>query len=88
MAYEQKDNSGSLFKNKNKVRANHPDYLGRALVDGKEFEISAWVKTAGPGSKIAGEKYVTLSFRLPQQNGPSRRSAPASYDDFDDDIPF
>ena len=49
MAYEQKDNSGSLFKNDKKETDNHPDYTGSALVGGQEVWMSAWLKTASNG---------------------------------------
>lgn len=45
MAYEQRDNSGSLFKNKDKEEGdNRPDYQGEAMIDGVMFRMSAWIK--------------------------------------------
>jgi hypothetical protein len=40
MAYEQKDNSGSIFKNDRKESANHPDAKGSCMIDGVEYWIS------------------------------------------------
>ena len=34
MAFEQKPNTGSLFKNDRKESDTHPDYKGSALIDG------------------------------------------------------
>jgi hypothetical protein len=44
MAYEQKDNSGSMFINDKKTIPNHPDYTGRIMVDGKMYYVSSWYK--------------------------------------------
>jgi hypothetical protein len=44
MAYEQKDNSGSMFINDKKTISNHPDYTGRIMVDGKMYYVSSWYK--------------------------------------------
>jgi hypothetical protein len=43
MAYEQKDNSFSLFKNK-KENETQPDYTGTAKWKGETIRISAWIK--------------------------------------------
>ena len=35
--YEQKDNSGALFKNDKRETENHPHYKGSIRVDGKDL---------------------------------------------------
>jgi uncharacterized protein (DUF736 family) len=83
MAYEQRDNSGSLFKNDRKEKETHPDYKGTAMVGGVEMWMSAWLKTASNGSK-----FMSFSFQpKDQQAAPKKAAAPAA-PDFDDDMPF
>ena len=60
MPFEQKNDSGALFKNKDKKEANHPDYRGPCMVGGKELEVSAWLKESKKG-----EKFMSLSFKPP-----------------------
>jgi uncharacterized protein (DUF736 family) len=83
MAYEQKDNSGSLFKNDKKETDNHPDYTGSALVGGQEVWMSAWLKTASNG-----KKFMSFSFKPKDQQAakPVAKSAPAP--EIDEDMPF
>ena len=45
MAYEKRDNSGSMFKNDKKEKDSHPDFTGSATIDGTDYWISSWIKT-------------------------------------------
>ena len=86
MAYEQRDNSGSLFKNDKKESENHPDYNGSAMVNGTEMWMSAWLKTSSNG-----KKFMSFSFKPKEQQAakPVAKSAPKQAEpDFDDDMPF
>ena len=58
---EQKDMTGVLFKNNSKETDKHPDYTGKATVDGKEYQISSWVNTSSKGNK-----YMKLTFQSPK----------------------
>lgn len=58
MAFEMKENTGSLFKNDKKESENHPDYTGQALINGVPMWISAWIKETGEG-----KKFFSFSFR-------------------------
>ena len=61
MAYEHKENKGSIFKNEKKEKETHPDYTGQANVDGTVYNVSAWInKSKG------GKKYFGLSFSIPK----------------------
>lgn len=83
MGYEQKDNSGTIFKNDRKDKPSHPDRTGTALIDGVEYWISGWIKNGKRGD------FLSLSFK--RKDGKSvDRSAPrgSSHDDMQDDIPF
>jgi uncharacterized protein (DUF736 family) len=68
MAFEQRDNSGALFKNDRKEKESQPDYKGTALIGGEEFEIAAWVKKSK-----AGNPYMSISFK---EKGGFRARAP------------
>lgn len=84
MAYEQKDNSGSLFKNDRKEKETHPDAKGSIMVDGVAYWISAWTK-----QDRNGNRYQSLSV---QRKGQPAASKPAASkpvaDDMEDSIPF
>ena len=41
MAYEKKDDTSFLFRNKNKTKDNQPDYTGWVLQGGKERRVAA-----------------------------------------------
>jgi hypothetical protein len=90
MAYDN-TNSGLLAKNRRKEKDTHPDYSGSVNVDGVEYWLSGWLKVGRDGSKMAGEKFFSLS--LKRKDGQSAAApaaavpAPAA-PDFDDDIPF
>jgi hypothetical protein len=54
-------NRGVLFRNDRKETDNHPDYKGSVNVGGEEFWLSAWINEGKPGSKMEGQKYMSLS---------------------------
>jgi uncharacterized protein (DUF736 family) len=77
MAYEQKDYSGGLWKNERKEQPNHPDYTGKAMIDGVEYWVSAWVKEMKDGKKYFSIAYKPKEERAPQRGqAPQARSAP------------
>ena len=85
MAYEQKDNSGSLFKNDQKKSSTHPDYKGSAKVDGQEYWLSAWIKQTKKG-----QTYMSLSFTEKSSDGNVKKavSQQGAAESLNDSIPF
>jgi hypothetical protein len=85
MAFEQKPNSGALFRNDRKEKDSHPTHTGTALIDGKEYFISAWTKESK-----GGNRFFSLAFKPKQasevrggtKNPPAKTAA-----DFDE-TPF
>lgn len=83
MAYEQKDMSGSLFKNDRKEKDTHADYRGSALIGGVEMWMDAWLNESSSGTK-----YMSLKFK-PKDAAATTSAQPAAFDsDLDDDVPF
>jgi uncharacterized protein (DUF736 family) len=89
MEYQQKDNSGALFKNDKKESDSHPDYKGSAMIEGTEYWFSAWINESKTGTK-----YMKTSFSLKEQvhnNGVQQVQAAVggmSLAQLEDDIPF
>jgi len=79
-------NRGSLFRNEDKETDKHPDYTGSLNVDGKDYWLSGWIKEAGPHSKIAGKKFLSVAVTLKEAR--QERSVYATTAPIDDDIPF
>jgi hypothetical protein len=76
-------NQGALFKNE-KQNDRQPDYRGSLNVDGEEYWVSGWIKTAGPTSRNPGQKFMSLAVTPKEDSGSS--SKPRA--DFDEDAPF
>ena len=91
MAYEERDNSGTLFRAKERRSDKSPEYEGKALIDGKRVYLSAWPKQGRDG------KFFSIAFKpadAPKQQRAERprqdRDDPrTSYGTtLDDDLPF
>jgi hypothetical protein len=57
MAFELKSGQGSLFKNDRRDNDQSPEYKGSLNIDGRQYWLSAWVKT----SSKTGAKFFSLS---------------------------
>lgn len=68
-------NSGMLRKNQSKQKDSHPDYRGKINVGGVEYWISAWIKVGREGTKLAGEKYMSLSVQPIEEQQSPRQGA-------------
>mgnify|MGYP003139692212 CR=1 FL=1 len=78
MAYDQKDNEVTLWKQEKKSEKS-PSYSGKGLVNGKEVRAALWNNTIQSGEN-KGETYLKLKFSDPQDNGSRPTEEP--------DIPF
>jgi len=90
MAFEVRDNTGSLFKNEKKDKDTHPDYTGNAMIEGREFWISAWLKTGKNGTKFFSFAFKPKDFAQKEARKPDPISTgrPRQNDMDDDIIPF
>lgn len=75
-------NTGVLFKNDKGNNPKRPDYRGTGNRDGREFNISGWIKE----SRKDGSKFLSLRF---EERGEVKQK-PKADEGFDDDaeIPF
>lgn len=87
MAFDHKENSGSLFKNGYKTEDKHPDHQGECKIKcpscgtATVFRISAWINDL----KNSTGKYFGMNFSIPK---PKEQSSPTGGHVIDDDIPF
>lgn len=89
MAYEQRDNSGSVFVNDRKEKDTHPDRQGSAMIDGVEYWISGWLKTSakGPFLSLAFKRKDAAARPGAERDVPPKKPGGRN-DDMNDDVPF
>jgi hypothetical protein len=80
MAYEQRDMSGTLFKNDKREKDTHPNATGTCMVAGVEYYVSAWTKDGKKG------KFQSLSFK--RKDAAPKPAAREPGQDDDDAPPF
>ena len=87
---DTRDNSGALFRERDRKSDRAPEYTGKAMIGGKEYRVAAWIKEGR-----SGQKFFSLAFEEPRQqqeqprqpaSKPATRQAPAA--DLDEDLPF
>lgn len=84
MGFQQKDNSGALFKNDRKDKDTDRDYNGEATIDGVAYWVSAWINESRNGVK-----YLGLRFNQKENNQESKpKLKVVGGDDPNDLIPF
>lgn len=90
MAYVVKNNTGSLFENRQKLKNTHPDLTGVVKIDGVDYRIAAW-KTVS----AKGVEYHSLAFteivsdtNKPSNGNTNKPSNGNINNDIDDDVPF
>jgi hypothetical protein len=81
MAYEQRDMSGTLFKNDKREKDTHPNATGTCMVAGVEYYVSAWTKDGKKG------KFQSLSFKRKDAQAAKPAAREPGQDD-DDAPPF
>lgn len=83
MAYEKKDDTGFLFKNKEKEKEAQPDYTGWIKTGGgEEMRLAAWIKDMKDGTKALSIKVSEKKKFQPKEQPPQGRGVS------NDDIPF
>ena len=83
MAYEQKDNSGSLFKNRNPKGDNSPPLTGSAMIGGVEYWVSGWAK-----NDKNGDRYVSFTFKAKNPSAAQAQTSKPALNIDEDSIPF
>lgn len=83
MAYEQRDMSGSLFRNDKREKDTHPNARGSAMIGGVEYWVDAWTK-----KDKNGNPWQSLSFKAKEAKTTTPAPQPRATDDMADDIPF
>jgi len=82
MAYEVRDNSGSMFPNNKKVAENHADLQGSIRVGGVDYWINGWNKKTNNGLS-----WISLSVKEKVAR-PVVEEPETKTEDINDEIPF
>lgn len=91
MSYDN-TNSGILTRNDKGDNPSRPDYRGSINIDGVDYWLSGWIKVGREGTKLAGEKYMSLSVKAKDQQQSKPARGGTGFEDMPDsdvdDVPF
>ena len=82
MPSREYDNQGAIWKNEERETDKHPHFKGEAMLNGVEYWVSAFKRSADAKPKAPALKF----YFKPKDARPAQESSPQ--DDFDDDIGF
>lgn len=91
MAYEQKPNTGSLFKNDKANSENSPQATGSALIDGVDYFVDAWTNVDKNGNRYQSLKFKRKDKQRqaePRQQSYAEQSGGTARELDDPEIPF
>jgi hypothetical protein len=69
-------NTGTLGRNTRKEKDSHPDFTGQININGVDYWLSGWTKTAGPQAAKPGSKFLSLSVTPKDGLAEPRKPAP------------
>lgn len=94
MSNYDNNNRGAIWKNEKKVTDRHPDYTGKAMIDGVDYYVSAWRRGPDDNPKAPALRFTVtpvadvMQKEMQKAQKELQKESSAS-DDFDDDLlPF
>ena len=82
---QQRENSGSLFRNEKKEKATAPDYTGTARIGDKDYSMSGWLNKSRDG-----KTYLRILFSIRELNNSNKELNPGTSQQWSEsvDLPF
>lgn len=66
--FENRENSGVLFKEENKKNPKGPDYRGSVNIGGEDYTLAGWIKESKKGTKFLSLSVETQTYKKPSAN--------------------
>lgn len=80
MAFEHKELTGRLFVNERKQQEKHPDYQGKAKIDGTNYYVSMWFAQTQGGTDCLNLRFKPVDEEQQQESKPvSERPVPSGF---------
>ena len=85
---EQRDNSGAIFVNERKESDNHPDRTGSAMIGGREYWVSGWIKKSGDKPSFLSLAFKPKDAKPAEKLDGKRAGERPRVENMDSDIPW
>jgi len=86
--YQTKDFTGVLFKNDKREKDSQPQAKGSAVIDGREYWVSAWTNKSAKGTVYQSLKFTAKDEVHNAGMAKVQETLAPETADFEDDIPF